>query len=134
MSVLVGLQQFVPHRGLSRGIHMQLRNPARFIPANVMGNIFFLFANVKIIMDIEIVGFIGSGIIASALVPQVIKSWKTKSTGDISLLWNSLLLTGLIIFIIYGIGIKSRPIMIFTSIEASLTLSLLILKLFYKKP
>lgn len=85
-------------------------------------------------MDIEIVGFIGSGIIASALVPQVIKSWKTKSTGDISLLWNSLLLTGLIIFIIYGIGIKSRPIMIFTSIEASLTLSLLILKLFYKKP
>jgi len=85
-------------------------------------------------MDIEIVGFIGSGIIASALAPQVIKSWKTKSTGDISLLWNSLLLTGLIIFIIYGIGIKSRPIMIFTSIEASLTLSLLILKLFYKKP
>jgi len=85
-------------------------------------------------MDIEIVGFIGSGIIASALVPQVIKSWKTKSTGDISLLWNSLLLTGLIIFIIYGFGIKSRPIMIFTSIEASLTLSLLILKLFYKKP
>jgi len=85
-------------------------------------------------MDIEVVGFIGSGIIASALAPQVIKSWKTKSTGDISLLWNSLLLTGLIIFIIYGIGLKSRPIMIFTSIEASLTLSLLILKLFYKKP
>lgn len=84
-------------------------------------------------MDIEIVGHIGAGIIASALAPQVIKSWKTKSTEDISLLWNSLLLIGLIIFIIYGIGIESRPIMIFTSIEASLTFSLLILKLFYSK-
>ena len=84
-------------------------------------------------MDIEIVGFAGSAIIASALIPQVIKSWTTKSTEDISLLWNSLLLTGLILFVIYGIGIKSRPIMIFTTIEASLTLSLLILKLTHKK-
>lgn len=84
-------------------------------------------------MSIEIVGHIGAAIVASALAPQVIKSWRTKSTEDISLLWNSLLLTGLIIFIIYGIGIKSRPIMIFTSIEASFTFSLLILKLLYKK-
>jgi MtN3 and saliva related transmembrane protein len=84
-------------------------------------------------MDIEIIGFAGSAIIASALVPQVIKSWTTKSTEDISLLWNSLLLTGLILFIIYGIGLHSRPIMIFTTIEASLTLSLLILKLTHSK-
>ncbi len=83
-------------------------------------------------MDIEIIGFVGSAIIASALVPQVIKSWITKSTEDISLLWNSLLLTGLILFVIYGFGINSRPIMIFTTIEASLTLSLLILKLTHK--
>ncbi len=85
-------------------------------------------------MNIEIVGFAGSAIVASALIPQVIKSWATKSTEDISLLWNSLLLTGLILFVVYGIGINSRPIMIFTSIEASLTLSLLILKLLYRKP
>jgi len=84
-------------------------------------------------MNVEIIGHIGAAIIASALTPQVVKSWKTKSTEDISLLWNSLLLTGLIIFIIYGVGIHSRPIMIFTSIEASLTLSLLVLKLLYKK-
>jgi len=85
-------------------------------------------------MEIEIVGYIGAGIIALALTPQVYKSWKTKSTEDISLLWNSIYLTGLIIFIIYGIGIKSRPIMIFTSIEALLTLSLLTLKLLHKRP
>ncbi|MCA9364823.1 MAG: hypothetical protein KC736_02935 [Candidatus Moranbacteria bacterium] len=84
-------------------------------------------------MDIEIVGHIGAAIIASALAPQVIKSWKTKSTEDISLAWNTLLLTGLIIFVIYGYGIGSHPIMIFTTIEASLTFSLLVLKLIYGK-
>ncbi len=39
MPVLVGFQQFVPHRGLARGIQTQLRNPARFIHANVRGHL-----------------------------------------------------------------------------------------------
>lgn len=84
-------------------------------------------------MDIEIVGHLGGAIVALALAPQVIKSWKTKSTKDISLLWNSWLLTGLIIFTIYGIGISSYPIIIFNTIEVGFTLSLLILKLLYDK-
>ena len=37
-------------------------------------------------MSIEIFGHIRAAIITSALIPQVIKSWKTKSTEDISLL------------------------------------------------
>ncbi|HCC23595.1 TPA: hypothetical protein DF272_05480 [Candidatus Falkowbacteria bacterium] len=84
-------------------------------------------------MEIEIIGHIGTAIIASALAPQVIKSWKTKSTDDISLVWNSLLFVGLVVFVIYGFGIGSKPIMIFTSVEASLSLSLLLLKLITKR-
>ncbi|MCD6557013.1 MAG: hypothetical protein DRI94_06270 [Bacteroidetes bacterium] len=84
-------------------------------------------------MNPEIFGHIGGAIIAFALLPQVIKSWKTKSVKDISLIWNSLMLTGLITFLIYGIGINSLPIMIFGSIEISFTASLLILKLLYKQ-
>ncbi len=80
----------------------------------------------------EILGHIGGAIIAFALLPQVIKSWKTKSVDDISLLWNSLMLIGLIIFLIYGIGLHSLPIMIFGSIEVVFTASLLMLKFIYK--
>jgi MtN3 and saliva related transmembrane protein len=83
-------------------------------------------------MNIELVGHLGAAIIAIALFPQVLKAWKSKSTKDISIVWNSLLLLGLILFIIYGIGINSLPIMIFTSLEATFTLSLLVLKLRYK--
>ncbi len=83
-------------------------------------------------MNPEIFGHIGGAIIAFALLPQVIKSWKTKSVKDISLIWNSLMLIGLITFLIYGIGINSLPIIIFGSIEICLTASLLILKLLYK--
>lgn len=83
-------------------------------------------------MKPEILGFIGSATIACSLFPQVYKSWKTKSTKDISLLWNSVLAIGLILFVIYGFQISSLPIMIFTSIEASLALFLLVMKLAYK--
>ena len=84
-------------------------------------------------MNIEIIGHVGGVIVASALVPQVIKSWRTKSTKDISLIWNSWLLTGLIIFTIYGIGINSYPIIIFNTIEVGFTFSLLMLKIIYDK-
>lgn len=83
-------------------------------------------------MKPEIIGFIGSATIACSLFPQVYKSWKTKSTKDISLLWNTVLSIGLILFVVYGFQISSLPIMVFTTIEASLALSLLILKFIYK--
>ena len=82
--------------------------------------------------SIEIFGHLGGVCVASALAPQIVKAWKTKSTTDISLLWNFLLLAGLTFFLIYGIGISSRPIIIFNSIEILFTFSLLVLKLIYK--
>lgn len=83
-------------------------------------------------MNYEILGHVGAGIIAIALMPQVVKSWRTKSTKDISLLWNSVLLLGLCLFLVYGFGIGILPVMIFGSIEALLTLSLLVLKIMYR--
>gem|GEM_PF-3768129 len=37
-----------------------------------------------------LLGYISTFIIASSLIPQVIKSWKTKSTKDISKTRNSI--------------------------------------------
>ena len=83
-------------------------------------------------MNYELIGYLAGALVAGALIPQVLKSWKTKSTKDISLLWNSTLLTGLVLWVVYGYGIGSMPLLIFATIEASLSLSLLVLKLTYK--
>ncbi len=82
-------------------------------------------------LDIELIGYIGAGLIAVSLVPQVLRSWKTKSTKDISIQWTLIYLTGLIIWIGYGFGISSMPLILMTSVEAALTASLLYLKLRY---
>ena len=80
---------------------------------------------------IELVGYFAGIMVAISLIPQVIKSWKTKSTKDISVMWTLIYLTGLILWIVYGIGILSFPIIIFVTIEALLAISLLILKIKY---
>ncbi|MAG91881.1 hypothetical protein CMO83_04355 [Candidatus Woesearchaeota archaeon] len=80
----------------------------------------------------ELVGYTAGLLVAVALIPQLIKSWKTKSTKDISIIWTSILMTGLALWIVYGIGNLIWPIIVFATIEFLMTLSLFVLKLMYK--
>lgn len=80
-------------------------------------------------VDIELIGFLGGAIVAVSLLPQVFKSWKTKSTKDISLPWTIIYFSGLLLWVAYGIGIASAPITLMMSVEALLAGSPLFLKL-----
>ncbi len=80
---------------------------------------------------IQLIGYVAGLIIAISLAPQVIKAWKTKSTKDISLLWNIIFIFGLALFLIYGVGIGEVPIMVSGSVEIALAISLVIAKLKY---
>jgi len=80
---------------------------------------------------IELFGYAAMLIIPIALAPQVIKSWKTKSTKDISFTWNTIYIIGLICWLIYGIGINSKPLTLSAIIEGTLATSLLVLKIRY---
>ena len=83
-------------------------------------------------MNIEIIGYMAMITIATALTPQVIKSWKTKSTKDISITWTLLYLIGLLFWTIYAIGISSLPLLFASIFESILLISLIILKIKYK--
>jgi MtN3 and saliva related transmembrane protein len=80
----------------------------------------------------DIVGHMAGLFVAVALLPQVIKTWRTKSTGDISLLWTIVLIIGLILWVIYGFAYRLLPIIIFVSIEIFLASIILVFKLIYK--
>ena len=79
----------------------------------------------------DIVGYVATFVIAWSLAPQVIKSLKTKSTKDISLLWNSVSTAGLALWLIYGILIVNWPLIVSSTIELLLALSLFVLKIKY---
>lgn len=82
-------------------------------------------------MNAEIIGFIAGILVASSLLPQVIKSWKSKSTQDISLGWSITSLAGQLMWILYGFLIASYSLVIMSSITLVMALSVFYLKLKY---
>lgn len=82
--------------------------------------------------SIQLTGYLAGFVIAVSLMPQVWKAWKTKSTTDISLLWNTIYIFGLLLFFVYGVGIKEMPIIVMITIEIILAISLIVAKIIYK--
>mgnify|MGYP001562148427 FL=1 len=82
--------------------------------------------------NIEIIGYLAGFLIAIALSPQLIKTWRTKLTKDISILWTLMLMFGLLLWVVYAIANKILPLLIFASIEFLMMLSLFVMKLIYK--
>jgi MtN3 and saliva related transmembrane protein len=78
---------------------------------------------------IEIIGFSAGGLVSISLLPQVIKSWKTKSTKDIALSWTLINLSGQILWIIYGLKIHSEALVIMSIITLLMVGIVIILKL-----
>ncbi len=82
-------------------------------------------------MVLEIVGYAAGFLVALALAPQVIKIWRTKSAKDLSYVWTTMFLVGLILYIVYAGLNRVWPLFIFTIIEAMMVITLVILKMIY---
>jgi MtN3 and saliva related transmembrane protein len=80
---------------------------------------------------IDFLGYASGFLLAFCLVPQVIKSWKTKSTADISFLWNSIFVFALLLYLVYVILINATPLIVAGVVETTLAISLLVAKLKY---
>lgn len=80
---------------------------------------------------VDIIGYVAGLLVLLSLIPQIIKSWKTKSTKDISLLRYIIYIIGIIMWLIYGIILVNGPMIIANSISLVLASSILYLKLKY---
>jgi MtN3 and saliva related transmembrane protein len=80
---------------------------------------------------VEIIGFIASFFSVFSAVPQVIKSYKTKKTNDLSWGYFGMIVTGGILWLVYGILINSSPL-VFTNLAAlAFNCAILIMKFKY---
>ena len=82
---------------------------------------------------IDLFGFSAASLTTIAFLPQLYKTWKTKSAEDVSLITLILFLTGLLCWIIYGLKINSIPIFLANIITFIFNFSILILKIIYGK-
>ena len=82
---------------------------------------------------IDLFGFLAALLTTIAFLPQLYKTWKTKSADDVSLIMLILFIIGLFCWIIYGLKINSIPILVANIITFIFNFSILILKIVYRK-
>jgi len=80
---------------------------------------------------VTVIGLIAGVFTTGSFVPQLIKAWKTKSTKDISAGMYIVMVTGVILWIIYGIYERSLPLILANAVSLTITTTILILKIKY---
>jgi len=79
-----------------------------------------------------LLGFAAGALTTVAFVPQVAKTWRTRSTHDISLGMFVLFNTGQVLWLVYGFFISAWPIVVANTVTLALALTILYFKLRYK--
>ena len=79
-----------------------------------------------------LLGLIAGSLTTLAFVPQVLKTWRTKSGNDISLGMFLLFSTGVLLWLIYGILIDALPVILANGLTLLLSVAILLLKLRYR--
>ena len=81
---------------------------------------------------VDIIGYIGGAVTASIMIPQVVKTYKSKKTENISSKFLILQLLAAILNFIYGLLGNLLPIIIMSPIIGFLTTLMIIAKYIYR--
>ena len=82
---------------------------------------------------VEYIGYFGSFLTSITFLPQVYKSWQSKSVGDLSIWMILIVLTSTSVWLVYAFAIHSGPVISANLVVLVLTLVLLYFKLTFKK-
>jgi MtN3 and saliva related transmembrane protein len=78
---------------------------------------------------VEIVGYLAAMVTTLSFVPQVVKSWRTKSVNDLSFVTLSAFTAGVFLWLIYGVILREFPIIAANAVTLALNATLVVLKL-----
>ena len=81
---------------------------------------------------INLLGTAAGTLTTIAFVPQVLKTWRTRSGEDISTGMFLLFSSGVLLWLLYGVALNAVPIIIANSITLILALTIILLKLRYR--
>lgn len=82
---------------------------------------------------IQITGLAAGICTATSMLPQIFKTLKEKKAEDVSLKMLLVLMTGIILWIIYGIQRNDMPIIATNSFSLLVNITMIVLRIRYKK-
>lgn len=83
--------------------------------------------------ETKIIGLVAGIFTASSLLPQIFKTLKEKKADDVSLKMLLVLMTGICLWIVYGIKREDLPIIATNGFSLLVNITMVILRIRYKK-
>lgn len=81
---------------------------------------------------ITILGLVAATLTTFSFLPQMLKTWQTKSAKDVSIAMLITFNTGIFLWLIYGICLQALPIILANSITLVFNIVILWLKIRYR--
>jgi MtN3 and saliva related transmembrane protein len=82
--------------------------------------------------NLDLLGLSAGTLTSIAFIPQVIKTWRSRSASDISTRMYTIFTVGVVLWLLYGIELKSMPIVVSNGVTLMLVLCVLGLKYRYR--
>lgn len=79
-----------------------------------------------------LIGLLAGALTTVAFVPQVVKVYRTRSTGDISLSMYLIITSGYVLWLLYGVMIASMPVILANIVTLVLAVTVLVFKVRYR--
>ena len=83
--------------------------------------------------SIQVLGLLAGSLTTAAFLPQVIKTWKSRSAKDLSLGMFSLFCLGVAMWLAYGFAVNDVPVIAANLLTLLLASTLLFFKLRFKQ-
>jgi len=80
----------------------------------------------------DLIGLAAGTLTTVSFVPQVIKTWTSRSAKDISFGMFLLFSLGVVLWLIYGLALQATPIIVANLVTLALSLSIIVMKLAFK--
>ena len=81
---------------------------------------------------VEIIGHFGAILSSITFIPHVVKTWQTKSVGDLSLNMMMIVFISTIVWLIYGVSLVLWPVIVANTIICALSMVLIYFKFTFK--
>ncbi|TDQ51103.1 SemiSWEET transporter [Permianibacter aggregans] len=82
-------------------------------------------------MDGDFIGYLAACCTTFSFLPQVFRAWQTRDTKAISLSMYLVFVTGVALWLVYGVLIGNWPMMVANGLTLTLAGSVLVMKLRY---
>jgi len=81
----------------------------------------------------EILGTMGSLILCGSAIPQIVKTYRTKRSGDLSIMYLAILMLGLMLLMVYSIYVRDFVFIFGNTLALSSTGVMILLWFKYRK-